>query len=194
MHRQTGSVCLIVLTAVSSSFCAPHNDGTITPVYDRNTGRLQRLDYDSDKNGKVDTISFMDGARVLRIEIDKNEDGKVDRWEHYDAAQRLEKVGFSRANDGVEDAWSYAGPDGAITRIEMSTRRDGKVTRTEYYDKDAIVRAEEDGDGDGTLDKWETFDGAGRMASVAFDTEHRGRPDRRLVYGPGGAANFELLP
>jgi hypothetical protein len=130
---------------------------------------------------------------VLRVEIDKDEDGKVERWEHYGADQALAKVGFSRANDGTEDAWSYAATDDSIARIEISTHRDGKVNRTEYYEKNALVRAEEDSDGDGKIDKWETFDGAGRMLSVAFDTQHRGTPDRRLVYGPGGTAEFEIL-
>jgi len=77
----------------------------ITPEYNKTTGRLQLLKYDSDGDGKPDTFSYMDGARVVRIEIDKNEDGKIERWEHYDADQKLEKVGFSRANDGTEDAW-----------------------------------------------------------------------------------------
>lgn len=165
----------------------------IEPVYDAQTGRLKQLKYDSNGNGKVDTVSFMDAARVLRIELDKDEDGKVERWEYYDAGRKLEKVGFSRSNDGIEDAWSFAGPDGKITRIEISTRRDGRVSRTEHYQGDVPSRAEEDTDGDGSLDKWETFD-AGRLASVAFDSLHRGKPDRRLVYAADGSVRVEVDP
>ena len=166
----------------------------IEPIYDKQTGRLQLLKYDSNKNGKPDTFSYMDGARILRIEIDKDEDGNIDRWEHYGADQKLEKVGFSRLSDGKEDSWSFAGPDGAISRIEFSTRRDGRVTRTEFYDKDVVVRADEDTDFDGVVDKWETYDPSGRMLSVAFDTSHRGTPDRRLVYGANGTAQAEVDP
>src|SRR5574340_1371918 len=83
----------------------------IEPVYDKTTGRLQLLKYDSDGDGKIDTWTYMDGPRVVRIEIDKDEDGKIDRWEYYDANQKLSKVGFSRLNDGKEDAWSYTGTD-----------------------------------------------------------------------------------
>src|SRR6188768_1381915 len=79
----------------------------IAAVYDPDTGRLRELRHDSDSDGKVDTVSYMDGPQVLRIEIDKDEDGKVDRWEYYDSERKLERVGLSRANDGVEDAWSY---------------------------------------------------------------------------------------
>ena len=76
----------------------------MTPEYDPLTGKLRLLKYDSDGNGKVDTVSYMDGSRVVRIEIDKDEDGKVDRWEYYGPDQTLEKVGISRAGDGKEDA------------------------------------------------------------------------------------------
>jgi hypothetical protein len=173
--------------------CRSRETPKIEPVYDKLTGKLQLLKYDSNGNGKVDTWSYMDGTRVLRIEIDQDEDGKIDRWEYYDANQKLEKTGTSRANDGKEDAWSYAGPDGAIVRIDVSTKRDGRVTRTEYYEKGALVRAEEDSDEDGKLDKWETYE-AGRLTSVAFDTVHRGTPDRRLIYGADGSARLEVDP
>jgi hypothetical protein len=163
----------------------------IQPVYDQKTGKLQLLKYDADKNGVIDTWSYMDGARVVRIEIDKDEDGKIDRWEYYGPDQKLEKVGFSRLKDGKEDAWSYTGPDGSIVRIDVSTRRDGKANRTEHYKNDVLVSAEEDSDEDGQIDKWETYDGE-RLAMVAFDTMHRGKPDRRLIYGPNGSARLEI--
>ena len=54
-----------------------------------------------------------------------------------------------------------------------------------------IASAEEDSDGDGKFDKWEIYDGT-RLASVAFDTQHRGTPDRRLVYGANGTARLEV--
>jgi hypothetical protein len=195
-NKLAGTISLFLAFAITAGACTKSlggNEKRIEPVYDKTTGRLQLLKYDSDGDGKIDTVSYMDGALVVRIEIDKDEDGKVDRWEYYGPDQKLEKVGFSRANDGKEDAWSYAGPDGAISRIEVSTRRDGKANRFEHYEKDVLVRAEEDTDGDGTIDKWETYDGA-RLASVAFDTNHRGTPDRRLIYGTDGSARLEVDP
>jgi hypothetical protein len=163
----------------------------IAPVYDPATGRLQQLRYDSDGNGKVDTVGYMDGTRVLRLEIDKDEDGKVERWEYYDADRTLEKVGFSRSNDGIEDAWSYTGPDGTVARIAISTRRDGRISRTELYRADLPASAEEDTDGDGAIDKWEAYE-AGRLATVAFDPTGRGSPRRRLVYLADGSAKVEV--
>jgi len=160
-------------------------------VYDKKSGRLTLLKYDSNGNGKVDTWSYMDGARVVRIEIDKDEDGKIDRWEYYGPDQKLVKVGFSRAGDGKEDAWSHANADDSIAAIDISTKRDGKVNRVEYYEKNVLTRAEEDADDDGKMDKWETYRG-GHLASVAFDTLHRGTPDRRIVYGANGDASLEV--
>ncbi len=165
----------------------------IEPTYNKKTGRLELLRYDSDGDGKFDTFSYMDGTRILRIEIDKNEDGKIDRWEYYGPDRQLEKVGFSRESDGIEDAWEFFDAAGAVERIEISTRRNHKVDRVEHYAKGMLVRAEEDSDGDGRFDKWETYDGD-RLASVAFDTLHRGTPDRRLIYGADGSVRLELDP
>ena len=185
------AVLLIAPLFASCNSAADDAKKRIEPVYDKNTGQLTLLKYDSNGNGKVDTWSYMAGARVVRIEIDKDEDGKIDRWEYYGAGQKLERVGLSRSNDGLEDAWSYAGSDGTVARIEVSTRRDGTVTRVEHYKHDQIAAAEEDANGDGLMDKWETYEG-GRLVSLAFDTSHRGKADRRLIYGADGTARLEV--
>src|SRR5215468_5361935 len=170
---------------------APTPGNKIEPLYNGKTGKLEMLKYDADGDGKFETVSYMDGARIVRIEIDRDGDGKVDRWEHYGPGQRLEKVGFSRANDGIEDAWSFFDANGAVVRIETSTRRDGKPSRFEYYTDNLLTHDEKDMDGDGRIDKWETYDGQ-RLESVAFDTRHRGTPDRRLVYEKNGSARLEI--
>src|SRR5580765_7705982 len=196
MHAHPFTVPVVISIALFSMSCDRAGDEArkrMTPEYDKTTGKLALLKYDSDGNGKVDTWSYMDGPRVVRIEIDKNEDGKIDRWEYYDANQKLEKIGTSRAQDGKEDSWSYLAADGTIARIDVSTKHDGKITRVEHYQKDVLVSAEEDGDGDGKMDKWETFEGE-RLASIAFDTTHRGTPDRRLIYGADGTARLEVDP
>jgi EF hand len=191
LHRLTRLAAAAGLVATAA--CGRSSDGArrITPEYDKKTGRLTLLKYDSNGNGRIDTWSYMDGARVVRIEIDKDEDGKIDRWEYYGPDQTLTKVGYSRANDGKEDAWSYLSADGSVERVEISTKRDGKVTRVERYQKGALASAEEDTDGDGRMDKWETYEGQ-RLASVAFDTRHRGGPDRRLLYRADGSVAFEI--
>jgi len=48
------------------------------------------------------------------------------------------------------------------------------------------IRVLEDTDGDGQTDKWEIYHQS-VLTSVAFDTQHRGTPDRRLVYHADGS-------
>jgi hypothetical protein len=184
---------IVALAQCLGVSCARGHEKRLEPVYDPVTGKLQLLRYDSKGNGQFDTFRYMDGARVIRVEIDSDGDGKIDRWEHYGPDQKLEKVGFSLQNDGKEDAWAWAGPDGATARVESSPRRDGKVSRIDHYEHGVLVRAEEDSDGDGQIDKWETYDGP-RLATVAFDTMHRGVPDRRIVYDADSNARIEVDP
>ena len=49
-----------------------------------------------------------------------------------------------------------------------------------------MARVEEDTDGNGAIDKWETYAG-GTLVLLALDTQGRGRPDRRLIYRPDGS-------
>ena len=88
--------------------CAPSQE-QVQANYDKKTGKLSQLTVMS-KDGKPNITSYMDGTKFLRIEIDTNEDGKIDRWEYYGADQKLERVGFSRANDGIADAWAFQRP------------------------------------------------------------------------------------
>src|SRR6185436_16193657 len=107
---------------------------TTKATYDKTTGKLKELTYDSNKNGRIDTWTEMDGAHPVRSRLDKNEDGKIDRWEYYDAQGALQKVGFSRKDDGKPDAWAYAGADGRVERIEISSSGDEKkIDRWEHY-------------------------------------------------------------
>jgi hypothetical protein len=98
---------------------------------------------------------------------------------------------LSRGDTGKEDAWSYAGADGSVVKLELAGK-DGGIARTEHYEHDQLVSAEEDTDGDGRIDKWETY-AAGRLQAVSFDTRHRGTPERRIVYAADGSARVESV-
>jgi hypothetical protein len=196
--RRLTAVLVMSLTVAATPGCAPDPGkerlkATTKATYDPQTGRLQRLTYDSNKNGKIDTWTYMDGTRILRAEVDTNEDGKIDRWEIHGADNKLEKVGFSRADDGKADAWAFQRADGKIDRVEVSTKRDGKVDRWEWYASDALARAEEDTNGDGKADKWETY-AAGALQTVAFDENGDAKPDRRLTYKTGVLVLIESAP
>ncbi len=195
--KANASFVLVALSLLPA--CAPDPEQerlerTLAAEYNEETGRLELLTYDSNDNGTIDVWTYMDGTAVLRAEVDANEDGLIERWEYYAEDQRLEKVGFSRANDGIVDGWAYEGADGSISRVELSTLRDGSIDRWEYYEADVMIRAEEDADQDGRVDKWETF-ANDALETVAFDEDGDGRPDRRLTYGSDGVlATIENEP
>jgi hypothetical protein len=159
-------VLSITVSACARSKPAAEAGSRVQPTYDKASGRLTQLAYDSDGNGTHDAWAFMDGARLIRLEADENGDGRVDRWEHYAGT-----VGSSRQP-----------PE----RIERSTRFDGRISRREFFERGVMVRVEEDTDGDGALDKWETYAG-GALAILALDSTRRGTPDRRLIYKPDGS-------
>jgi len=198
----------IVIVCVLAGACSDGDRDNIRkttiPTYDKKTGKLTELTYDRNHNGVIDTWTDMDGTRPVMSRIDLNEDGKIDRWEYYDEKGQLAKVGFSRKDDGKPDAWAFAGADGKVVRMEISSTGDEKkIDRWEHYDpsrstasgdiSSALVSAEEDTDGDGRPDKWETYEN-GQIATVAFDESHRGTPDRRLTYRDGHLVLIESDP
>jgi len=170
--------------------CGAPQEPPLRPAYDSRTGRLETLAYDGNHNGIAEAVGHLEGSRIVRVEVDVDEDGRTDRWEYYGAGQQLEKVGFSRTGDGRENAWSYADPDGRVVRIEIAGGADpARITRTEHFHDEAIVRAEEDTDADGRVDKWETYR-KGRLASLAFG-DGAGVPVRALLYEEDGSVRFE---
>jgi len=176
-----------IVLAVLANACTSAPQQAVETKYDQATGRLRQVSIGSQRDGKPDIISYMDGAKFIRIEVDQNEDGRIDRWEYYSGDQKLEKVGFSRANDGVVDAWAFKAPDGSIGRVEVSTRRDGHANRVETYENGVLKEAEEDTNRDGRVDKWETYEG-GRLVSAGFDPAGKGQPTYVIDYRTEHAA------
>lgn len=178
---------IALLAAVASCRSGP----IATPVYDDQTHTLIRIDYDYDRDGRVDVRTFMKNGRVERLEGDADGDGRVDRWEYYGPDGQLLRVGGSTGHDGVQDSWAYRSGDDL--RLDLSTRRDGVVDRREFYHASVLVRTESDTDHDGHMDTWEEYEG-GRLARVLLDDRGLGRPTRRLTYGRDGSVRVEVAP
>ena len=184
------AVLLVLSLALGSAGCRKSvvkesgAAGRVEPSYNPDTGRLTRLAYDSNSNGKHDMWAYMDGVALIRLEADENEDGKIDRWEYY-------PPGATATNKKQPE------------RIERSTRFDGRVTRREFFDGGQLARIEEDTDGNGVIDKWETY-ADGVLTLLALDTSGRGKADRRFIYradgtldrievDPEGTGNFQVV-
>lgn len=137
--------------------------------YDPKTGRLTKLDFDQNKNGRMDSFSYMDGTRTIRIEIDNDEDGKIDRWEHYDEHNKIERVGTSSRDDEVQDTFAYPDAKGFLARVEFDTDRDGHVDKREVF---ALKPGSQD---------------LRSLHIVEYEFDQAGRPGRRLFYRPDGS-------
>ena len=195
--RSPGYTLLVVLALGAAGACsrAPAGERPVAD-YDQGTGRLRRIAFDANKNGRNDTVSYMDGTRIIRVELDLDENGKVERWDFYRPDGKLEKVGFASRNDSVMDSQAFYEPAGVLQRIEISTKRDGRFDRTEFYEKNVLVRSQDDSNADGRPDKWDYYtprpdhgpgEPAYAISATAFDDSGSGRPERRFVYGPKGS-------
>lgn len=182
--------CVILIACLQStlSACAPAAQPearSVVPSYDDFTRRLLQLNADQNGDGRPDQWTYVDGNRALRGEADTDHDGKVDRWEYFDRNGALTMVGTSSRNDGVEDTWQLTTAAGE-THIARSTRRDRVMDRHEYFRGETLLRAEEDTNSDGRVDKWDRYEGP-VLREVAFDMSFaRGRPDRRAIYDAQG--------
>jgi hypothetical protein len=158
-------------------------------------GRLDRIEYDSNGDGRGDYIVHYDASgQIGLVEVDEDFDGWIDRWEYYDAKGVLEKVGRSRRGRQKPDVWTFPGPQGRPSRIEYDEDGDGKVDRVEILRDGQVVKVEIDSDRDGRMDRWQTWEG-GRLRSEELDTKGTGRPDRRIVYDARGSVlRVERLP
>lgn len=187
MTSRIGSGVLILLILAAAGACGPEPDRRTVPSYDAFTGRLLQLSADQNGDGRIDQWTYLDGQRPLRGEADTDGDGRVDRWEYFDGQARLVSVGTSSRGDGVEDTWTRPAltPEGEV-HVSHSRRRDHRLDRHEFYRGQALVRSEEDTNGDGAIDRWDRYEGA-VLREVAFDTSFTtGRPDRRVLYDAQG--------
>jgi hypothetical protein len=189
----TRSVIVSIALVAAASACSKAEQPRAE--YDKQTGRLRTLAFDATGGGKNNAVGYLDGTRMRRIELDLDANGAIDRWDFYNADGKLEKVGLSQRNDGRMDAEAFYTPEGALRMMRVSTRRDGTFDRAEYFENDVLIRSEDDTNGDGRPDKWDTYrpdadlPAAVRpyvVTSTALDETGRGTPTRRLVYGPDG--------
>ncbi len=190
------SLAGVVAVVSASGGCAQDlSSRRAVPSYDPLSGRLVQLAADQNGDGRLDQWTYVDGNRALRGESDTDADGKIDRWEYFDAEAVLVLIGTSSRGDGIEDTWTrpQSTTDGE-QHVSISRLRDRHADRQEYSKGGVVVRAEEDTNADGRIDKWERFDAAG-LREAAFDTSFvTGRPDRRVVYDTKGNSVVEADP
>jgi hypothetical protein len=177
---------------IGTAACAPPSPlDAPQPMYDTHSRQLLRLDWDANRDGRIEHRTYFLAGTAVRTEIDADGDDRIDRWEYVDAGAAPSHVGASSANDGIEDTWTWDPGTSDAVRIDRAQYRDGVIDRREFVQNDVLVRAEEDANRDGLVDKWETWS-QGVLQVAAYDsTFATGRPDRRLVYESGRFAYLE---
>jgi len=153
-RRRAASAIISGIAIAALSACsnadARQSKSTIRPTYDKQTGKLIELAYDSNHDGRPDTWTDMDGTKPLRTRIDRNRagpdgkgilvraeedtkgDGKPHKWETYrDGA--LDTVAFDEDGDGVPDRrFTYRAS--ALVLIESHPDSSGRFTvRTQIH-------------------------------------------------------------
>jgi hypothetical protein len=155
-------------------------------------GRLDRIEYDSNGDGRADRIALHNGAKQpFRIQVDADFDGHIDRWEDFDSEGRLTRFAVI-GDDARPHRWIVVDAKGQATRYDYDEDGDGRIERSEIIEGGRVGRIELDTDHDGRMDRWQTWKN-GRLVSEAMDTDGDGTPDRRLVYGADGVPRLERL-
>jgi hypothetical protein len=157
--------------------------GAYKAFYDR-WGRLERIDHDSNGDGRPDRVLRHDGAKSPhRVDVDSDFDGRMDRYEEFTPEGVLRRS--SVFDGGRARRWTVVSPEGAPLRYEYDDDGDGRTERSEIVVGGRVSRVELDTDRDGRVDRWQEWE-AGRLSLEAVDTDGDGRPDRQLRYGPDG--------
>lgn len=143
------------------------------------------IDYDGD--GRSDERLFFAGERIQRVEYDRNRDGKVDQVYRYGLDGTLEMVESDEDFDGGYELVSrfhhnqperWAADDGLDRSIDRRGEfamgvlfreewldPNGNVVKSIRYDNGLPVSGEFDSDGDGRLDTARRYDRRGEIAA-----------------------------
>jgi len=176
---------------VTLSVACARESVPVQATYDEVTGKLTRLAADLNKDGAMDTWTYMNAATPLRSEQDMDGDGKIERWEFTRPDGSAWKVAVSRRNTGKPDRWTYLDATGEPQRIESASLdptdsgQEPRIDRIETYASGRLSRVEEDTDADGRIDKWETHEGS-TLIAAEFDHNKDGKPDERVTFAAGG--------
>jgi hypothetical protein len=128
---------------------------------------------------------------VLREE-DRDGDGRADRWIGYAGRTRRE-IWEDDHGAGRPDVHLVFAEGGAlIERIELDPDRNGEPDRIFYYRGKSLVGDARDTDGDGRIDRFDSFGATGSLDLIERDVDGDGRIDLRSHYESGRLVRREI--
>lgn len=141
-------------------------------VYDQR-GRVAREQQDRDFDGRADYWEYFQDGRLIRRDEDANRDGRVDTRVYVDVQERPVRIERDVAGRSVSGIW--------------------RADHFEFFDEGRLIRAGEDVDFDGRVDRWdrdlvyEAEREARERAAARAARAERGEPEPEEDAGVGDA-------
>ena len=129
---------------------------------------------------------------VLREE-DTSGDGRPDRWVVYRGDVRREILEDTRNRDVMDLRFSFSEDGRTLERVEIDPSGDGSPERVFHYAEGRLRVEASDSTGDGSLDRFERFDGDGRIEVREEDHNGDGKIDVRSIYQQGRLSRREII-
>ncbi len=153
----------------------------------------ERIEDDTDHDGRFETVTFYESGVKARAEKDRNGDRKPDVFIYFEGDQIVrqeEDTDFdgiidvrNRAGakggqiqeadtnaDGKIDTWLTSDAEGNVVKKEEDQSGDGKADLIVFFKDGKIERLEQDTDAGGCIDLKQWFNGAGKVRAEYRDS------------------------
>lgn len=160
---------------------------------ERTEGAVEARALLSEKGDVVTVYYFAAGSDVpLLREEDTDGDGRPDRWIGYENDVRRD-LWEGRAEHVQPDIHVRFASDGVqIETVSVDDDTDRRPERVFHYNDGLLTSEARDTDGDGLLDRFETFDADGLVAMREDDLNADGHTDVRTRYRNGRVLSREI--
>jgi hypothetical protein len=161
------------------------------------SGRLNRTDYDSDGDHRIDATDQYGADGAVNMTLwDRDWNTVPERWVQKNRRGQVTGEWIDANQDSVPERFRAFDPSGRAT--EEATDRDGDgifevnaIFNTRWSPTDHAVRVERDDDRDAIYERRETFTRAGVLRSVNEDTDHDGNRDHLILFFADGRIRKE---
>lgn len=145
------------------------------------------------EGGVVARFYFASGASLpLLREEDVDGDGRPDRWTGYEGRERRHLWKDDQGSGAPDLHWVF-GPGGSeVQRVETGLGSDRRATRILHFRNGRLEVEEHDTDGDGRIDRRDTYDDQGHVTLSTRDVDGDGRFEVRSRYHRGKLLSREL--
>lgn len=155
-------------------------------------GRLNRIDYDSDGDGRYDSTDQVgvDGA-VLMTMTDRNWNSIPERWVQYNARHQVASEWIDADEDSTPERYRSFDSAGRLTEEGVDDDGDGlyeenRTFNTRWAPTAHALRVERDEDRDGVFERRESYTAEGLLRTVNDDSDGDSVRDRISLYRADG--------